>query len=105
MPFQGRYFWDIDSITFGGFKVKLAVWPLKGSGVLLKQHCSITLATAQQGKSACKKLFHFIVTAEKWINLLKIVNPMIDVFPLFSTIFLQCLLHAEVSQIHIIFYR
>jgi len=35
----------------------------------------------------CKKLFHFIVTAEKWNNLLKIVNPMIDVFPLFSTIF------------------
>ena len=87
----------------GGFKVKLAVWPLKGSEVLLKQYCSITLVTAQQGKSACKKLFHFIVTAEKWNNLLKIVNPMIVVFPLFFTIFLQCLLDAEVSQIHVYF--
>ena len=41
----------VDSVTFGGIKVKSAVWPLKGSGVLLKQHWSITLATAQQGKS------------------------------------------------------
>ena len=31
--------------------MKLAVCPLKGSGVLLKQHGSNTLATAQQGKS------------------------------------------------------
>ena len=29
----------LDSITFGDFKMKLAVWPLKRSGVLLKQHC------------------------------------------------------------------
>ena len=41
----------LHSITFGGFRTKVAVLPLKGSGVLLKQHCSITLATAQQGKS------------------------------------------------------
>ena len=36
-----------DSITFGGFKIKLTVWPLKVSGVLLKQHCFIALTTAQ----------------------------------------------------------
>ena len=29
------------------------------------------------------------------------VNPMIVVFPVFFTIFLQCLLDAEVSQIHV----
>ena len=50
-----------------------------------------------------KKLLHFIVTAEKWNNLLKIVNPMIVVFPLFFTFFLQCLLDVEMSQIHVYF--
>ena len=27
--------------------MKLAVWPLKGSGTLLRHHCYITLTTAQ----------------------------------------------------------
>ena len=51
----------------------------------------------------CKKLFHFIVTAEKWNNLLKIVNLMIVVFSSIFHNFLQCLLDAEMSQIHVYF--
>ena len=55
----------VDSVTFGGFKVKSAVWPLKGSGVLLKQHCSITLVTqtAQQGKSDYIQILRKVVTS------------------------------------------
>ena len=41
----------LDLVTSGGFKIKLTVWPLKGSETLVKQHCSITVATVQQGKS------------------------------------------------------
>ena len=31
--------------------MKLVLWPLKGSGVLLKQHYSITVVIVQKGKS------------------------------------------------------
>ena len=40
--------------------MKLAVSPLEGSGVLLKQHHSITLATAQQGKFGVGESVNFI---------------------------------------------
>ena len=39
--------WVLDSITFGGFEMKLAVWALKESGVLLKQHASGDSTTGQ----------------------------------------------------------
>ena len=45
----------LDSITFGGFKIKIGCWPLIGSGVLLKQHCSITLVTCTTGQ-VCNSL-------------------------------------------------
>ena len=38
--------------------MKLTVWPLKGSGTLLKQHCSITLTTALVPISGLEALDH-----------------------------------------------